>query len=115
MRIFKSGVFAAVCVLASGLLLHTFPVYANAALEGTCGDAVVWSLDDAGTLTVSGTGEMADYNNATPAPSVMQMPCIFCEARIHEGSGLLMIRLSMPFLLCQFTNGLLDGRLFWRR
>ncbi len=29
--------------------------------SGTCGDSVNWSLDDAGTLTISGTGEMYDY------------------------------------------------------
>jgi len=29
---------------------------------GTCGDNVTWTLDDAGTLTISGTGAMYDYD-----------------------------------------------------
>jgi len=33
-----------------------------AAASGTCGDNVTWTLDDTGTLTISGTGAMADYN-----------------------------------------------------
>ena len=36
----------------------------NAAASGTCGaqgDNLTWTLDDAGTLTISGTGAMADY------------------------------------------------------
>ena len=29
--------------------------------SGTCGDNLTWTLDDTGTLTISGTGEMDDY------------------------------------------------------
>ena len=37
--------------------------------EGTCGDALSWSLDNAtGVLTVTGTGDMYDYSIETPAP-----------------------------------------------
>ena len=40
--------------------------------SGTCGDNLTWSLDRAGTLTISGSGAMTDYsiNNAdsTTAP-----------------------------------------------
>lgn len=28
--------------------------------SGTCGEDLVWTLDDAGTLTISGTGEMEE-------------------------------------------------------
>ncbi len=35
--------------------------------QGTCGDGVTWTLDDEGTLTISGTGEMYDYAQ-TDAP-----------------------------------------------
>ncbi|MBQ6863816.1 MAG: leucine-rich repeat protein [Clostridia bacterium] len=34
---------------------------ADAATSGTCGENLIWTLDDEGTLTVSGTGEMTDY------------------------------------------------------
>ena len=32
---------------------------------GTCGENLIWSLDDAGVLTISGTGAMSDYNYNT--------------------------------------------------
>ena len=40
-----------------------FPVDAQAETvsSGKCGDNVTWTLDDAGTLTISGTGEMYNY------------------------------------------------------
>ena len=41
------------------LTIATFP--AMAATSGTCGDNVTWTLDDNGTLTISGTGDMHDY------------------------------------------------------
>lgn len=35
--------------------------------SGECGDNLTWSLDDNGTLTISGTGDMEDYaNNNSP-------------------------------------------------
>ena len=35
---------------------------------GTCGVNAVWTLDDDGTLTISGTGDMADYTSDSSAP-----------------------------------------------
>ena len=35
---------------------------AHAEKSGTCGDNVTWTLDDEGTLTISGTGKMTDYD-----------------------------------------------------
>ena len=37
-------------------------------LSGTCGDNLTWTLDDEGTLTISGTGSMAEYTSKNPAP-----------------------------------------------
>lgn len=34
--------------------------------SGTCGDNLTWTLDDAGTLTISGTGEMNHFSNSSP-------------------------------------------------
>ncbi len=34
---------------------------AAAVSSGTCGENVTWTLDDQGTLTISGTGAMYDY------------------------------------------------------
>ena len=36
--------------------------------SGTCGTNVSWYLDDAGTLTISGTGSMKDYSESSAAP-----------------------------------------------
>lgn len=36
--------------------------------SGTCGTNVSWYLDDAGTLTISGTGSMKDYPESSAAP-----------------------------------------------
>lgn len=36
--------------------------------DGTCGDNLTWVLDDAGVLTVSGTGPMTDYASASGSP-----------------------------------------------
>ncbi len=38
------------------------------ALGGTCGDNLTWELDANGVLTISGTGDMYNYNNANKAP-----------------------------------------------
>ena len=51
------ALLAAVC----GLL--TFSAAAESAVaSGICGENLTWTLDAAGTLTVSGTGAMEDYN-----------------------------------------------------
>ena len=52
------------------LSVFTFTVFAETQ-SGTCGDNLTWTLDDEGTLTVSGTGDMYDYaydyaNEETP-------------------------------------------------
>ena len=54
----------AVSITAIGYTGVIMPITASAAVvnSGSCGDNVTWSLDDAGTLTISGTGEMGDYS-----------------------------------------------------
>lgn len=51
------------CLLVGLLLLNT-PVAIAAPVtdSGVCGDGLTWTLDNEGTLTISGTGEMYDYN-----------------------------------------------------
>ena len=38
------------------------------AYSGTCGENVTWTLDDEGTLTISGTGAMSDYATVSAIP-----------------------------------------------
>ena len=38
------------------------------ASSGTCGDSLSWTLDDEGTLTISGTGAMEDYSYQSSVP-----------------------------------------------
>lgn len=51
-------------LMACILMLTVIPKSARSAsvlAEGTCGDNATWSLDSAGTLTVSGSGAIYDY------------------------------------------------------
>jgi hypothetical protein len=54
------------------IALGIFPLHtdANAATvaSGTCGDNLTWRLDDAGTLTISGTGAMKEYIDSSSIP-----------------------------------------------
>ncbi len=42
-----------------------FTPKAKAATSGTCGDNLTWTLDDEGTLTISGTGKMTNYSTSS--------------------------------------------------
>ncbi len=54
---------ALLALLAAACCLLTFSAAAeSAAASGICGENLTWTLDAAGTLTVSGTGAMEDYN-----------------------------------------------------
>ena len=53
-------------VYMMAVVFAAVPTIANAATGGACDYNLTWALDDNGTLTISGTGEMADlrYSNA---------------------------------------------------
>lgn len=54
-----SGSYAEAYAKENGL---TFvPIAPVPVTEGSCGDNLTWKLDDSGTLTISGTGAMYDY------------------------------------------------------
>lgn len=53
------------CMLVS--LLPAAALADNEPVGGSCGKSVTWALKD-GTLTISGTGEMAYYDGDNPAP-----------------------------------------------
>ena len=48
-------------------LLVTLPLVGFATESGTCGENLTWTLSDDGVLTISGTGEMEDYDPAGDA------------------------------------------------
>ena len=48
------------CIIFSMVVLP-----AHAATSGTCGNEISWTLDDDGTLTLSGTGYTLDYEFKT--------------------------------------------------
>ena len=59
----KNRIFSLLVTLCMVFSLFTaLPITANAATSGTCGDNVTWTLDDSGTLTISGAGAMTDYS-----------------------------------------------------
>ena len=61
------GIFAMALILVLTLVLSVGSVSAAEPTivdSGNCGangDNITWTLDDAGTLTISGEGEMAEY------------------------------------------------------
>ena len=62
-KIKKTGALA----LVLSLLLTIWPaIPVSAETSGSCGDNLAWTLDDEGTLTISGTGEMENYNGFSP-------------------------------------------------
>lgn len=59
-------------LLTLALLLSCFPVFslqvhAATTASGTCGDNLTWVLDEEGTLTISGTGDMESYTVFIPS------------------------------------------------
>ena len=60
-------------ISADTVFTRSMTVYAHwsdgdAATSGTCGEALTWTLDEAGTLTISGTGDMTDWSDAAGTP-----------------------------------------------
>ena len=49
-------------------ITNDMTLYARWTASGTCGANLTWILDDNGTLTISGTGKMADYDDAEKQP-----------------------------------------------
>lgn len=57
------AVMAASCVPMSVNSSLITSISASAETSGTCGDNVNWVLSDDGVLTISGTGDMSNYND----------------------------------------------------
>lgn len=61
-RMLKNGKWLIIAVLITALLLCAS---ASAGSSGTCGSSVTWTLNDSGTLTISGSGAMTDFSYST--------------------------------------------------
>lgn len=48
--------------------LFRFEAKAEYVDSGTCGDNLTWTLDDEGTLTISGNGAMTDWSSTSFIP-----------------------------------------------
>ena len=60
------SLFLILCIIIS--ILMTIPITVSAATSGTCGDNLTWSLDNEGTLTINGSGDMYDFSMNSVAP-----------------------------------------------
>lgn len=62
-KLTKKALSIALCII---MLMSTFVIGITAsaanANSGNCGDNLTWTLDDKGTLTISGTGDMYNYD-----------------------------------------------------
>ena len=65
------------CLLALALVMvltALTPKARAATASGTCGENLTWSLDNAGTLTISGTGPMYDWDYSYSSPTESSHP-----------------------------------------
>lgn len=60
-------------ILSLTMLMGCVPIIVGAETSGTCGENVTWTLDDNGTLTISGEGKTEDYK-ASQTDSVINSP-----------------------------------------
>ena len=72
-------------------------LYARWTASGTCGDNLTWTLDDSGTLTISGMGKMADYDDTDKQPWANQRSSI---NKVVIGDGVTSIG-DYAFALCK--------------
>ena len=72
------------------LLLLVIPLLASADTSGSCGSDMTWVLDDEGTLTISGTGEMTSHPWGTSVKKVVIEPGVtsVCDAAFANCTSL---------------------------
>ncbi|MBO4568977.1 MAG: leucine-rich repeat domain-containing protein, partial [Candidatus Methanomethylophilaceae archaeon] len=54
---------AVLLVIFAAIIVAAFASQSDASSSGECGDGIQWSLDDSGTLSISGSGPMYDYSS----------------------------------------------------
>lgn len=76
-----SGSYAEAYAKENGL---TFvPIAPVPVTEGSCGDNLTWKLDDSGTLTISGTGAMYDFEEEAPWLALEPQKLVLEEGITH--------------------------------
>lgn len=69
------------CLIFSiAFLLCAINVYASTTVQGTCGDNLTWTFDSNGTLTISGTGSMKDFE-IVGMNNVPNTPWLSCDIK----------------------------------
>ena len=71
MKGFRFWKVLALLAILAALAVVCFAASAEIVDSGTCGkdgDNLTWTLDDEGLLTISGTGEMANYSSSYLRP-----------------------------------------------
>lgn len=64
----KRRIFVFLTVMMLFTMIPQLSVKAEEIDSGTCGENLTWVLDDSGTLTISGQGDMDDYTYAADVP-----------------------------------------------
>ena len=82
------------------ILIISSACYADTVTNGTCGNGLSWSLTDSGQLTVSGTGDMTDYNSQSDVPWYPYRQAI---SEVVIGDGVTGIG-DYAFYGCNITN-----------
>ena len=57
-----------ICVSSVLLVFPSIHIKADTVASGLCGDNISWCLDNSGILTISGSGEMYDWNSTKSVP-----------------------------------------------
>ena len=69
------SLFLVCCIVCSVFAMFPITTNAETVTSGTCGDNLTWTLDDNGTLTISGTGDMwgdsSNWNNNNSIKAVV--------------------------------------------
>lgn len=69
----------ALCLVLGLSLVPTGALAAGVVQTGTCGDNLTWTLDDAGVLTISGEGPMADMVDQGPPWPTAEIKCVIIK------------------------------------